>query len=375
MKIRCFIIMISYIFSTGVINAQVLNVPLTTQLQDQWCWAATTTAVINYMGTPVTQCEIAEYTRSVATWHDFGTENCCQKPSGACNYWNYNWGYPGSIQDIFTHWGLDNNTVGKSLDLSLVKTEIAAGRPFIIRWSITNGGGHFVVGHGVKDSTIYYMDPWFGEGLKITSYNNVLNNSSHTWTHTNTLSTKSRPVMLVSPKDRSEVKSTAIPFIWNKVEGASTYRFELYADTSMTKAFIADSSLVDTMRNVINLKDSISYSWRVKAKVNSVWGAFSTRYLFTVKTQPVNVNNDMSGKSNRIVYSNNSLGIHLNVKTEVTVTIYNLYGKLVRSYTGKTIPGETFVVENILNGLPCGNYLLNVRSADIMVPGRIISQF
>jgi hypothetical protein len=368
------IIIICKLVVTGTLNAQVLNVPLTPQQQDQWCWAASSTAIVNYFGVSVTQCEVAEYTRSVATWHDFGTVDCCQKPSGACNYWNYNWGYPGSIQDILLHWGIDSYTIGKNLDLTSVKAEIAAGRPFVIRWAISNGG-HFVVAHGVKDSTVYYMDPWFGEGLKITSYSNILNNSSHSWTHTNTLSEASRPVVLVSPRDRSEVKSTATSCIWNKIDGASTYRFELYADTSLVKSFITDSSVIDTMRNVISLTDNTTYSWRVKAKVGSRWGAFCQKFVFTVNTQPVNVLKDFDGKPNGIIYNNNSVFVYRASNSNVTVTIYNLHGKRVRSLTGKTGEDQRFTAADILNGLPAGNYLLNVSCADLTVPGRIISKF
>jgi hypothetical protein len=219
------------------------------------------------------------------------------------------------------------------------------------------------------------MDPWFGEGLKITTYNNILNNASHTWTHTNTLSEASGPVVLVSPANRSEVKSTAIPFTWNKIEGASTYRFELYSDTSLMKSFTVDSSLVDTVRNVINLTDNTSYSWRVKAKVGSRWGAFCPKYLFTVKTQPVNVVKDVYGKSNGILYSNNSLYVHLTANSDVTVTIYNLHGKLVRAFTGKTGADERYTAADVLRGLPAGNYLLNVKSSDVTVTDRVISQF
>jgi Peptidase_C39 like family len=374
MKPQHMLIMILLLAVVRLPNAQVLNVPLTTQEQDQWCWAGTSAAVLNYLGISLTQCEIAEYTRSVAKWHDFGTVDCCQKPSGACNYWNYNWGYPGSIQDILTHWGLDNYTVGNSLSLPSIKTEITAGRPFIIRWSVSSGG-HFVVGHGIKDRTVYYMDPWFGEGLKITSYSNILTNASHTWTHTNTLSEASRPVVLVSPKNRSEVKSTAIPFTWNKIEGASTYRFELYSDTSLVKSFIVDSSVVDTMRNVINLTDNTSYSWRVKAKVGSRWGAFCPKSLVTVKTQPVNVANQMQGKVGGVFSSGHSLFVHTTANSDLTVALYNVHGRLVRTYTGKTGADEMFTVSNVVNGLPAGNYVLIVNSDNVPVLNRMVSQF
>src|SRR5438045_610305 len=78
-------------------------VPEVYQEQDQWCWAGTTQAVISHYGKYVSQCSIAEYVRTVATWHSYGSTNCCVSGSGGCNYWNYNWGYTGSIQDILVH--------------------------------------------------------------------------------------------------------------------------------------------------------------------------------------------------------------------------------------------------------------------------------
>src|ERR1043166_5424105 len=83
-----------------MLNAQVLTVPQVIQEQDQWCWAGTTKCVLDYYGYPHDQCEIAEYARSVISWHSFGTTDCCVDPSLGCNYWNYNYGSAGSMQDI-----------------------------------------------------------------------------------------------------------------------------------------------------------------------------------------------------------------------------------------------------------------------------------
>ena len=60
------------------------------------------------------------------------------------------------------------------------------------RWGWSGGGGHFVVGHGVQGDNIYYMNPWFGEGLLIGTYSwfkqgKTSNSSTHTWTDTNKL--------------------------------------------------------------------------------------------------------------------------------------------------------------------------------------------
>ena len=58
-------------------------------------------------------------------------------------------------------------------------------RLFIIRWGWTSGGGHFLVGHGISGENIYYMNPWYGEGKKVATYEWVKSDPSHTWTHTN----------------------------------------------------------------------------------------------------------------------------------------------------------------------------------------------
>jgi hypothetical protein len=168
-------------------GAQVLAVPETEQEQSQWCWAAVSAACLSYYANPVAQCVIAEYTRTVATWHDFGDDDCCQVPWGACNYWNYNWGAAGSIEDILDHWSVASYGTGRALSQAEVGDMIADDRPFIIRWGWDGGGGHFLVGHGLVGADLHYMDPWYGEGLQVASYDWVVSGGNHSWTHTNVI--------------------------------------------------------------------------------------------------------------------------------------------------------------------------------------------
>lgn len=173
-------------------KAQVLPMPVSIQEYDQWCWAAVSKSILSAYGYTKNQCEIADYARSVITWKSFGTVNCCVNANVGCNYWNYNWGLAGSIQDILVHFGsLDNYGVVKPLSKSEVTTEIVAGRPFVIRWGWTSGGGHFIVGHGIVANSIHYMNPWFGEGAHIGDYNWMVSSTDHNWTHTNLITTKS----------------------------------------------------------------------------------------------------------------------------------------------------------------------------------------
>jgi len=200
-KLKLFVFLI---FVSFTIRAQVLYVSAVIQEQDQWCWAAVSKCVLNYYGVNVSQCQIAEYTRLNASWHNFGPVNCCTNPHMGCNYWNYNYGATGSIQNILQHWNIQNNGVAYALNTNAVAQELANGRPFIVRWGWTAGGGHFVVGHGLVGNTFYYMNPWPGEGLMYTTYNNMVSSSVHTWTHTNVLTTS--PQAIVSVLDYDIVK-------------------------------------------------------------------------------------------------------------------------------------------------------------------------
>ncbi len=191
-KMVFFLFSALFLISGNSVRTQVLNVPEVFQEQNQWCWAGVSSCVLDYYCTPTEQCTIAEYTRTVANWHDFGNVDCCIDPSQGCNYWNYNWGYPGSIQDILIHFAsIQNNGIGSYLSESTIHTDLGNNSPFIIRWGWTSGGGHFLVGHGLIDDDLYYMNPWFGEGLKIGTYSWVISGSNHTWTHTNQLVTPS----------------------------------------------------------------------------------------------------------------------------------------------------------------------------------------
>jgi len=190
--IKCFskisIAALFIVFSLKI-NCQVLNVQQVIQEHDQWCWAAVSKCIINYYGYSVSQCQVAEYTRLNATWHDFGSYNCCTNPNMGCNYWNYNYGATGSIENILEHWNIQNYGVANALLTYEIFQEISAHHPFLIRWGWTSGGGHFVVGHGLSGNTLYYMNPWPGEGLKMADYSWVVSSNEHTWTHTNVITT------------------------------------------------------------------------------------------------------------------------------------------------------------------------------------------
>ena len=213
----------TFLFVSSLFAATILPIPLTTQQHDQWCWSGTTTSIIQYYGTQVRQCDVANFARTqinktTAPFHNFGTTDCCVDTStfaksqapGSCNYWNYNWGNPGSIQDILNNWSVTNGTLGGTYTFAEVQTQINAGHPFIIRYGWTAGGGHFIVGRGFDANTqnVYLMNPWPGDGYQIVQYNTVVSASDHTWTHTNTIS-KAPPSSSILASSSSNATSSA----------------------------------------------------------------------------------------------------------------------------------------------------------------------
>ena len=88
-----------------------------TQEHSEWCWVGTTQSVLEYYGTILNQCTIANYAS--------GKTTCCT-PSGFsdhdgdlnyCNYSNYMWGgalgvsRTAACRGILAHWGVSSNTV------------------------------------------------------------------------------------------------------------------------------------------------------------------------------------------------------------------------------------------------------------------------
>ncbi len=264
----------------AILAGQVLDMPEVIQEQDEWCWAGVSCSILQYYGQPLSQCEIAEYTRTHATWHDFGSVNCCTDPNQGCNYWNYNWGYEGSIEDILQHWGVNSHGVGSALGISEIQTVVGSGSPFVIRWAWTSGGGHFLVGHGIIDTTIYYMDPWFGEGLKIANYSWVVSDANHTWAHTNIITSPPAPT-LTSPANSAADQPLSLSMTWNAVSGASTYRVQLSANSDFSSTVVDDSTLTSPSKAVGPLSTSTTYYWRVNAKNTDGTSAWSDVWSFT----------------------------------------------------------------------------------------------
>lgn len=370
-------IILIFILFASALYSQYLSVPQIIQEQDQWCWAGTSSCILNYYGKNINQCTIAEYTRTVATWHNFGNVNCCVDPNQGCNYWNYNWGVSGSIQDILQHWGISNNCVSNYLSVPEVQTELAAQRPFIIRWGWTSGGGHFIVGHGFESATnqMYYMDPWFNEGFHIADYSWVVNNSIHNWTHTNEMSTDpvtpSVPVLKNPPTGSTNLRQPII-FKWSKCDRAIKYRIMIALDSNFFNVVLSDSSLTDTLKSVNTLTSLKKHFWKVKAKYYYMSSDYSTISSFKLDLSNPVVDPPVLPDGFRIVknYPNpfngtNVIKYQVKEPSYVTIKIFDISGRECKTvYDGNCNPG-VFEAQTSFSDLASGIYFYIMQVNDL----------
>jgi hypothetical protein len=277
------LLVFTFTFMSSVANAQVLSVPECTQEYDQWCWAGSSWSVLQYYGNNYMQCEIAEYTRTHSTFHDFGSVDCClpSSTSGwACNYWNYNYDPdPGSIKMILidmptyiSNPSIDNYGVARMLTESEVATEIAAGRPFVIRICC---GGHFVVGMGYQDGNLYYMDPWYGEGYGFGPYGSNVNGRD--WTHTNIITLD--PVLCFKPANpvATNITETAATISWDAVDLADSYdyRYKKTADSTWITGNTTATSQV-----LSNLSPATEYEFQLSTNCPGESSGYTASEIF-----------------------------------------------------------------------------------------------
>jgi hypothetical protein len=157
------------------------------QEKDQWCWAAVSQSILAFYGTNVTQSNIAQYAKSGANVSD-------------CLY-GLDQGVTTCIDGILSNFmNITSTGDPRSLSLSEAQSEIDTnGRPLVVNWYWSNGGGHYVVMHGLtntlSDTYAYLMDPYLGP--VIMTYSWVVSGSTnsedsgylHTWEYSLRLTT------------------------------------------------------------------------------------------------------------------------------------------------------------------------------------------
>lgn len=167
-------------------NQQVM-LPITPMQQwcSQWCWAAVSTSISNYLGTqmtdsygqsrPARECYLASVNGGFRDWSACCFAQACQ--SQGCNRpvaWS-------NMDDALAIVGLNGRVVQRPLTEQEIRHEIANGRPIVVGVQGT-GIGHvaMITGYTPGNPFIYQLDdPWPYSGMGSTrfqlTYRQILN--------------------------------------------------------------------------------------------------------------------------------------------------------------------------------------------------------
>jgi len=191
-------------------------------------------------------------------------------------------------------------------------------------------------------------------------------------------------VVLSSPANGSTNQPTSLTFKWLKAvdqtasiqnsklkiknEGLSNgpsavtnYWFEYGTDSTFTTVIARDSSLTDTTKSLAGLSNLTKYYWRVKAKNQINWGAFSSIWNFTTVilapsaptlVSPVNAS------------TGNPLNLNLVWTKPATSTGYNVVLATDAGFTSIVLNDSTLTdsVKALTNLTPLTTYYWKVRS-------------
>ena len=163
---------------TSMAGASVFTLPNFKQERSNWCWAASSLMIINYLtGSKPSQCSVVKKGKA--------STSCPNEPGS----------FGRDIQRALDAYGItDGWRVGGPTAESVARTLIDQKRPIMVRYGYHSSGkrtGHVVVLRGYtwnpggKYYTYSWNDPASGT-IKSGRYTYLVNNSTWQWTHSRT---------------------------------------------------------------------------------------------------------------------------------------------------------------------------------------------
>ncbi|MBN2035807.1 MAG: fibronectin type III domain-containing protein [Chitinispirillaceae bacterium] len=143
-------------------------------------------------------------------------------------------------------------------------------------------------------------------------------------------------VVILSPLDSAVIDVDSVRLRWNRaLPSVDRYLVEVATDTNMTNLVVNDSSVTDTSRLITSLVNNTTYYWRVKAHNAAGWGSYSTETRFVTLFTGV-LYNGSAIRAFSLRYSSGTLHYTLPARSFVSVTYYDVRGRMVGSYVNQT---------------------------------------
>ena len=171
--------------------------------------------------------------------------------------------------------------------LSMITTELNAGRPLLYRGSQQNGsGGHAFIIDGFTGSDYFHMNLGWGGYLDGYFYLNNITPGSNTFNYNQAMvigiePDASPPPTLAAPLNSSTNLCTAPTLSWNSASGATSYRLQVATDQSFGSPVYDNASLTGTSAQVTGLSAATTYFWRMNATGSAGTSQWTGAWSFT----------------------------------------------------------------------------------------------
>jgi hypothetical protein len=177
------------------------------------------------------------------------------------------------------------------------------------------------------------------------------------------------------PANGASGQATTVDFRWPKAVDQtlanpviSNYWFELTTDTVSFANLTRDSLLTDTLRTSSGLSNNITYYWRVKAKNQSGWGAFSQWLRFT--TSPLGLTENGGVPKEFALYSNypnpfnpaTTIRFEVPVEGIVNIKVFDLLGREISTLYNTTIKPGRYSISFDASNLSSGFYFYKMSA-------------
>jgi hypothetical protein len=351
-NIKKFVIVVFTIicFSELIFSAikQISDVPYIHQVYDtpdwfngHWaCGATSAMMVISYYKIlPYWDCTVSQpyshvshYGRYICEKYTFNgvTYNYgSADPNGTIAYGGYgyitrnNWAdTKGYMRDYFKNHKFPDSYVDWSPSYSKLRSEIDAGRPFVLLNSLTSAGHYItIIGYFDNQYTVVSNDPYGnkntpgypsydGAGARYDwpGYNNGYKNLNavHCFIYARGYTGGSAPSAptLVSPSNGATGVSLTPTLQWNAVSGASSYRVQVDDNSDFSSVVVDASGLTGTSYSVPSgkLNYNTKYYWRVNASNSYGTSGWSSVWNFTTMVSPPSAPTNVVFKYNESGY-------------------------------------------------------------------------
>ena len=249
-----------------------------------------------------------------------------------------------------------------------------------LKWQAVEGATYYVLQISISSAfdSFIYNDSSLTECL--FDYNNLNfnqtyhwrvaannNNSKSNWSEQWNFKTRIQVPLLISPINLSEHQDPGKgTFIWQPVEGASTYNLQL-SKTNDFSAFSQDfNDLTDSRYNYSNLDLLIDYYWHVNAQTQD--GTTDWSDTWTFKTESFVGINDISGNDYSIkiipnpVTDGGNIMINLYEDKYLNIVLRNNLGQKIKElFNGSLEKGQHSILLTNEN-LSSGQYFIEVFS-------------